>query len=59
MTALLQEETVNTVNLVNRVVVSTSKKHVKQDPLADFFGMWADREVDAETLRKQAWGIEV
>ena len=24
----------------------------------DCFGMWEDRDIDAETLRKQAWGIE-
>jgi hypothetical protein len=29
-----------------------------QDPLAEVFGMWADRDIDGKTLRKQAWGID-
>lgn len=31
---------------------------VQKDPFADVFGIWADREIDGKTLRKQAWGIE-
>jgi len=34
------------------------KKVIKKDPFAETFGMWADRDIDATTLRKQAWGIE-
>ena len=34
------------------------RKFVSKDPFADVFGMWADRDIDAVTLRKQAWGIE-
>jgi len=34
------------------------EKVVKKDPFAETFGMWADRDIDAKTLRKQAWGIE-
>jgi hypothetical protein len=30
----------------------------KEDPLAEFFGIWADRDIDAEMLRKQAWRIK-
>jgi len=36
----------------------TQKKVIKKDPFAESFGMWADRDIDGETLRKQAWGIE-
>jgi len=36
----------------------THKKVIKKDPFAETFGMWADRDIDATTLRKQAWGIE-
>jgi len=34
------------------------KKVVKKDPFAEVWGIWADRDIDAKTLRKQAWGIE-
>ena len=34
------------------------KKNVKKDPFEEVFGMWADRDIDAIKLRKQAWGIE-
>jgi len=37
---------------------SASKKVVKKDPFANVRGIWADRDIDAKTLRKQAWGIE-
>ncbi len=39
-------------------IKKTTKKAVKKDPFAETFGMWADRDIDAKTLRKQAWGIE-
>lgn len=35
----------------------TKKKTIKKDPFAETFGMWADRDIDAKTLRKQAWRI--
>jgi hypothetical protein len=28
------------------------------DPLARIRGMWADRDIDAKELRKQAWGYD-
>jgi hypothetical protein len=31
---------------------------ITKDPFAESFGMWADRDIDGKTLRKQAWGIE-
>ena len=34
------------------------KKEVRKDPFAETFGMWEDRDIDATTLRKQAWKIE-
>ena len=33
-------------------------KVVEKDPHAKVWGIWADRDIDAQTLRKQAWGIE-
>jgi hypothetical protein len=30
----------------------------KKDPFAEVWGIWADRDIDGETLRKQAWGIK-
>ncbi|MCL2511209.1 MAG: hypothetical protein FWF09_04075 [Bacteroidales bacterium] len=33
-------------------------KVVKKDPHAEIWGIWADRDIDAQALRKQAWGIE-
>jgi len=37
---------------------SAHKKVVKKDPFAEVRGIWADRDIDATTLRKRAWGIE-
>lgn len=34
------------------------EKEVKTDFFKKCFGMWEDRNIDAENLRKQAWGIE-
>ena len=39
-------------------IVNSRKKDVKNDFFADCFGMWEDRDIDADTLRKQVWGIE-
>jgi hypothetical protein len=61
MTDLLEIEditAVDTVKFVRNYKISASKNDIKADPLAEFFGMWADRDIDAATLRKQAWGIE-
>ncbi|MDR2963071.1 MAG: hypothetical protein LBU90_05515 [Bacteroidales bacterium] len=33
------------------------KEIVSHDIFAEVRGMWADRDIDGETLRKQAWGI--
>ena len=46
------------MNINVEIKNSTQKKVVKKDPFAETFGMWADRDIDASTLRKQAWGIE-
>jgi len=27
----------------------------KEDPSVEVFGIWAGRDIDAETLRKKAW----
>ena len=34
------------------------RKIVKKDHFAEVRGIWADRDIDSTTLRKQAWGIE-
>jgi len=36
----------------------TVNSHDKDNFFANCFGMWEDRDIDAETLRKQTWGIE-
>ena len=46
------------LNVDVEVKNSIDKTIVKKDPFAETFGMWADRDIDATTLRKQAWGIE-
>ena len=37
---------------------SAHQKAAKKARLDEVFGIWADRDIDAKTLRKQAWGIE-
>ena len=32
--------------------------NIKKDPFDDTFGMWKDRDIDGQTLRKKAWGIQ-
>ena len=46
------------LNIDVEVKNSAHKKVVKKDPFAEVRGIWADRDIDAKTLRKQAWGIE-
>jgi len=46
------------LNVNVEVKNSVREKVVKKDPFAETFGMWADRDIDATILRKQAWGIE-
>ena len=46
------------LNIDVEIKNSTQKKIVKKDPFAEVRGIWADRNIDATTLRKQAWGIE-
>jgi hypothetical protein len=36
----------------------TQKKVAEKDHFAEVFGIWADRDIEATSLRKQAWGIE-
>jgi hypothetical protein len=49
----------DTVILPKRSKFLTRERVVKKDPFAEVFGMWADRDIDATMLRKQAWGIEI
>ena len=46
------------LNVDAEVKNSMHKKEIKKDPFAEVRGIWADRDIDAKTLRKQAWGIE-
>ena len=46
------------MNIEVEIKNSTQKKVVQKDPFAEVRGIWADRDIDATTLRKQAWGIE-
>ena len=34
------------------------KQNANRDFFMECFGMWEDRDIDAKTLRKKAWGIE-
>ena len=51
-------DAVDTVCLPKRGKLLARKRIVTKDPFLEVFGMWADRDVDAVMLRKQAWGIE-
>jgi len=37
---------------------STPKKVMNKNTFDEVWGIWADRDIDASTLRKQAWKIE-
>ena len=37
---------------------SVHRKNIEKDHFAEVWGIWADRNIDGETLRKQAWGID-
>jgi hypothetical protein len=39
-------------------IADSRKKDIRKDFFAECFGMWENRDIDADTLRKQAWGIE-
>ena len=39
-------------------ISNSHEREIKKDFFSNCFGMWEDRDIDAETLRKQAWGIE-
>ena len=39
-------------------IINFHERETKKEFFANCFGMWEDRDIDAETLRKQAWGIE-
>ena len=44
------------ISRINRL--KTRSTH-NDDPFAEVFGIWADRDIDGETLRKKAWGREI
>ena len=46
------------LNMDVEVKKSIQKRAVKKDPFAEVRGIWADRNIDAKTLRKQAWEIK-
>ena len=48
----------DTIILPQRSNFPARERVVKKDPFTEVFGMWADRNIDATMLRKQAWGIE-
>ena len=55
---MLLLDSVDTVSLHKRDKLFTQKRVVKKDPFAEVYGIWVDRDIDASTLRKQAWRIE-
>jgi hypothetical protein len=38
--------------------IPMKKQKAENDPLAEVWGIWADREVDARALRKETWKIK-
>ena len=46
------------LNVDAEVKNAARSKVVKKDPHAEVWGIWADRDIDANTLRKQAWRIK-
>ena len=54
---LLQEINESTYTATEKETLA-QKNIVQKDIFADVFGIWADRDIDAKTLRKQAWGHE-
>jgi len=57
--AFLLRETKEEIDMATETMNLTRKKVVEKDPFAEVRGIWADRNIDAKTLRKQAWGIEI
>ena len=55
---LLLQEINERADTAVEIETLAQKKVAKKDIFADVFGIWADRDIDAKTLRKQAWGIE-
>ena len=45
-------------NNIVQINEPTHKKNTEKDIYADVWGIWADRDIDGKTLRRQAWGIE-
>ena len=56
--AFLFQETKEKVDAIVETKDLAQQKVLNKDPFAEVFGIWADRNIDARTLRKQAWGIE-
>jgi len=52
------QETAEKINTTVETKNLAQQEVLKNDPFAEVFGIWADRNIDAKTLRKQAWGIE-
>jgi len=47
------------VSLLHEIKETSSLvNHAERDIFAEVRGIWADRDIDAKTLRKQAWNIE-
>ena len=44
---------------VDNEFIQQETKTFNKDPFAEVRGIWANREIDGATLRKQAWGIEI
>ena len=56
---LVDKVDTDTISLTQRGKFLIRERVEKKDPFAEVFGMWADRDIDAAKLRKQAWGIEI
>jgi len=56
---LLRENKEEVDTVVTKTMDLTQQKVVEKDPFAEVRGIWADRNIDARTLRRQTWGIEI
>jgi len=48
----------NIIHSIRYEYPQSLEKNLAKDPFSDVFGMWENTDIDATTLRKQAWGIE-
>jgi len=55
---LLRQKVEEKTNNIAQINEPMHEKNTEKDIYADVWGIWADRDIDGRTLRRQAWGIE-